>query len=139
MAYYLSREDFWKCVRAARKSAEWLRSNCSLFAGSITEPLCIDLNDNELNERLQDYLDRESDERDDDEDIRDLAMFTFSDKSDLIKFDDMLYEIMNMRVNVGLKPCAYSCNNVLLCVFFQQTSTMNDGYVKHLLLLIQTF
>jgi hypothetical protein len=98
-----SGKHFWRNVRSARIASEWLRSNDSQFVGVINEPVCIAINDSDLNAKVQEFFERRvSYQDDDDDDIRDLAMFTFSDPNDLTKFDDVMRSVLKIRVNIGL-------------------------------------
>jgi hypothetical protein len=106
-ARYLSGKDFWNNVSSARIASEWLKTNGSTFSGSVTEPICIKLTDRELNEKLLQYLNRASDDIDEDSyDIRDMAMFMFSDHDDLIKFEEIISDVMKVRVCVGVQQLA---------------------------------
>jgi hypothetical protein len=90
-----NKAEFWVCVADTRRVAKWLRDNRDKFSGEIQVPLAASDSDEQVKTAMQNL---------DGANIKDLAMFLFSNAEDLILFDDLIRNELKLAVCVGLLP-----------------------------------
>lgn len=90
-----NKSEFWVCVANTRRAADWLRDNREKFRGEIRVPVAASESDEQLATTMQEF---------DGDNIKDLAIFLFSNADDLTLFDDLTRNELKTAVCVGLLP-----------------------------------